>query len=122
MALLLVVGTMGMTVNKHYCMGELKDVSINQEVNTCASEMKFAPEGFAMDCCDETSDEYQVDDFQKITQKIDFTADLYELKVISHLILDLQLVESNLQNPIYPDHSPPPIDRDIPVMVQSFLL
>ena len=103
-------------------MGELKDTSLYHHAESCVNEMKYAPEGFAMDCCEDTSEEYRVDEFNNFTQNLDFKADFSQIAVITYLLIDSIILEESVQDSEYLSYRPPLIDHDIPVMVQSFLL
>lgn len=72
----MLVGSVGVTVNRHYCMGELKSVAIFGEAEKCHKEQKKAHcplhpapkeevEGKKKGCCDDEHELVQVDDQEK---------------------------------------------------------
>ncbi|MDH3710413.1 MAG: hypothetical protein OER04_11020 [Cyclobacteriaceae bacterium] len=122
LALLLMVSTSGLTINKHYCLGFLKDISILHEASSCMAEMNLQEEECPMECCEETSESVMVDDFKQAGFNTNLAPDLKLIAVISHFLADAQLISSEISHNHFQYYSPPLIDRDIPIMVQSFLL
>lgn len=122
LALLLVISTSGVTINKHYCLGFLKDISIFHEASSCMAEMNMQEEDCPMECCEETSEQLLVDDFKQVVFETNLTPQLKLLVMISNIIGDLQFDASNPLKTPYLNYSPPLIGQDIPVLVQSFLL
>ena len=122
LALLLMVATSGITINKHYCLGFLKDVTILHEATSCMAKMGLEEENCPMDCCEETSQQVMVDDFQKGQFDSKLTPELKLVAVISYFLTDLSLNSTHTDLHHYKNYRPPLIEHDIPVMVQSFLL
>ena len=122
LALLLMVATSGITINKHYCLGFLKDVTILHETTSCMAKMGLEEENCPMDCCEETSQQVMVDDFQKVHFKSDLNPNLKLVAVISYFLTDFSAASNNSDPSHYQNYRPPLIEHDIPVMVQSFLL
>ncbi len=112
---LLLVSTFGITVNKHYCGGHLSDVSLYFSA-TCGC----GDSNMDSDCCQTNSDFVQLDeDYTVLTFDVNLDDEL--IAEIANNYMDL-LTESNNAPTKYFQHKPPLIERDIPVLVQSFLL
>ena len=116
------VATTGVTLNKHYCLGQLKSVSVFQEVESCMSKMDKEEENCPMECCDDISEEYKLDDFKQVS--FDQSIQSPQLKLVA--IITYYFVNADkattFTNSSYAQYMPPLIDQDIPILVQSFLL
>ena len=78
LAVLLLVATTGVTLNKHYCMGRLKSVAVFVSANPCDNGMEDP-----MPCCKDTSEELKVDELTKASFDFKSTTDLYLLATIT---------------------------------------
>lgn len=122
LALVLMVATAGITLNKHYCLGQLKSVSVFQEAESCMSKMEMDEDSCPMECCDDTSEEYKLEEFKQVSfEHKFFTPELRLIAIITYYFANADVV-TNSPNLSYSQYLPPLIDQDIPVMVQSFLL
>lgn len=128
MALLVLIASMGFTINKHYCGGELKNVAINKQAELCvmckAAEEKKAchnPQD-KKSCCENEQDNVKISDLT-LVKKIDkqFLVDFNFVAVAPVLLenIHIDLLSVSLQ---LKEYAPPLIAHDIPVEVQSFLL
>jgi hypothetical protein len=116
------MGTTGFTLHKHYCLGKLKHITVFDEAKTCMSEMGDENESCPMDCCDTTSEQLQVEDLQKVHYQFDFTPQFKLISLVEYLLTDqLDNHDSQADFSAY-QHSPPLIEHDIYISVQSFLL
>lgn len=81
LAILVLLGSAGVTVNRHFCMGELKSVAIFGEAEKCHKEQTkahcpFHPapqeetEGKKKGCCDDESELVQIDDQEQLTPDV----------------------------------------------------
>lgn len=122
LAVLLMVATTGVTLNKHYCLGQLKSISIFHEAKSCMTEMDMEEESCPLDCCDNTSEQYKLEEFKQVSFEDSFAPDLKLIAVISYFLANSDLTHAPASNTPNPHYLPPLIDQDIPVMVQSFLL
>lgn len=128
-ALLVLIASMGFTLNKHYCGGELQEVAINADVEPCPM-CKTREE---MPACHDTGDENNAC-CENEQDKIETSEFNTAKKAEKQLITDFQLIAftyvlfenihtSDIESKsYYKDYTPPLIDHDIPVEVQSFLL
>lgn len=127
------VSSTGISVGMHLCGGELEDLSffgakvdcpMEQQKETVPACHKVPASGDnATDCCDdhtlvfEHSDSVQHLKAQLLTK----TVDLKFVAAFKVVILRLFAPEAAVES-TYAYYNPPPIARDIPVLVQSFLL
>lgn len=118
LALTLLLATTGMTLNKHYCMGRLVSVAVNESAAPCSEN----GEPVQMPCCEDVSEELKVEEVAQASFDFNATPDLYQLAIVTYFLLDAPLVSVEQGQVKFQNYSPPPPDRDIPVLVQSFLI
>lgn len=128
---LVLVASMGFTLNKHFCGGELQKISLNKEAENCpmCKEIaklpachKKALEKEKDGCCENTTDQVETSDFslsktveKQSIQDFQFIAFTYVL------LADIHTLDQNSEL-LNKEYSPPLIEHNIPVEVQSFLL
>lgn len=129
LAILMLFTAAGFSVHAHSCAGELQGLAVFQQPDACPMEAQPEPschalvqEADAGPCCENHS--YQL-------EQHDETLELASLKVLKP---ELQLIalaytfvlpllqQASVDNLISDLYQHPPITRDIPVFVQSFLL
>lgn len=124
MAFLVLFSTMSFTVNKHYCGKMLVGQTIFSEVESCCPMMDHSSDENSPEkkkCCtdkkvsvegqSELKTTFHSFDFQ---QQLVFTAFVYSY-INSFESLPKQVVH-------FRDYYPPPLDKDIPVLYQTFLI
>lgn len=86
------------------------------------SDMDMEEESCPMDCCDTTSEQMQVEDLQKVSFQFDLAPQLVLVSLVDYLLMDdpADLDREAVQG-LYPI-TPPLIEHDIYMSVQSFLL
>ena len=132
LTLLVLVSSTGMAVGLHICGGELRDINFFGAKADCPMEEEkddapacHAPQPGADDetCCN---------DHQVVVERFDAASkhevlsltklqDLQLLAFVKTVVLQFYTSQTDLK-PSYALYSPPPLARDIPVLVQSFLL
>ena len=124
LAILLVTSTTGITLNKHFCMGELKDVSFYEETKNCLEKMDMDMEESKcpMNACEDKTEEYKADELSKTSYKIDFKNSQHLLTVLTYLLLDHNLVSRSSLSQVNLFYKSPLINQDIPILIQSFLI
>lgn len=122
------VGITGINLDTHYCCGEVikSEFSIYPKTLSCGMSMDKAPvrndneESFSTLCCENEHLSFQVDnDYLKYNKHAQYIPQMDIVPV------DIELAtEFTCNQPKYEEmgYSPPPIDRDIVVLVQSFLI
>tara|TARA_R110001592_G_scaffold234170_1_gene491800 strand:- start:1285 stop:1677 length:393 start_codon:yes stop_codon:yes gene_type:complete len=116
------ITSMGFTVSSHICGGQREktfvnigrtDVSCDMKLNDVTKEIKS-------NCC---QDEFQIvwldenytEQLPKVNLSIGFA--IVPIEILSNL-----LPKTLTQKILYKNYLPPPLIRDIPVLVQSFLI
>ena len=134
LTLLVLVSSTGMAVGMHLCGGELRDITLFGATADCPMEQKqqkklppcHAPQD------KETNDGPCCADHQVVVERTDATSehdtvtlskslDIKFIATVQAVILQLFAPEAPIQ-PTYARYASPPLARDIPVLVQSFLL
>lgn len=118
LAITLLIATTGVTLNKHYCMGRVKSVAIFHHAENCMGNDLVDP----MPCCEDVSEELKVEHLTKASFGFESSASLYQLAVITYFVLDQDLISVEKDKLEFQNYTPPPPDRDIPVLIQSFLI
>lgn len=115
LSLSLLIATTGFTFNAHYCLGQIKSVSINENIKYCNGEEKPMP------CCKDISQELKVEEITQAGFDFDSAPDLYEVAIITWFVsthTNLQALERTYP-PLY---SPPPLHTDFQSSYQVFLI
>ena len=117
LAFLLLISTSGVSISKHYCGGELKQITLSDTASSC-NEHSSMP----MDCCEDETQSFQVDeDFQ-------VTPILSNISSPNVFLVAITFIPNSLyQTPILKrdfntNNVPPLIPDHIFIRVQSFLL
>ena len=126
LSLVILVTSMGFTVSSHICGGKRvkteiglieSDVSCGMEraENNCAEG-----EQMKSNCCQDDILMVQMDeDYSQKVTNANFSSDF--VFVFVAVLCDV-LPSTTVQKIFYNDYSPPPLIKDIPVLVQSFLI
>ncbi len=126
LSLVFLMTSMGFTVSSHICGGKrvktvvsmsVADVSCGMEKtrNNCASG-----EQMRSNCCQDEFLLMQLEEnyTQQLTE-VDFSNDF----LVAFVVAYFDLIENTIaKKDLFHDLSPPPLIRDIPVFVQSFLI
>lgn len=132
MALLILVSTAGFAMSAHFCGGKLQNVSFFSKVKTCETHIEKLPSCHKEQssetneeknpCCEEQSIVKQAQEFKvQVDSLKELKPDLKFIALVVQFVVAL-VPESNHHFSSYTQYSPPLIERDIPVLVQSFLL
>ena len=139
LAFLMFSTSVGFAVDMHYCQGKLKSVSFFGKAKTChdmtdVTQMNNCPHHKKVmkqiencskedkkDCCDNKTVHIHSDQDQAI-QTLDFTNKQIPQFVIAYVVafFNINLINSNI--PSFSIYKPPIVPKDIPVLIQSFLL
>jgi len=117
LSFLLLLSTVGISVSRHYCGDILKNSAILSPVDWC-DDMEMPT-----DCCHDEIDHYELqDDFQ--TTEISFDLNqgfalisFYQVSFIDNISDSEDIKYSQLEPP-----SPPQVEENIYIQVQSFLI
>ncbi len=133
LALLVLVSSTGMAVGMHICGGELRDVSFFGAAADCP--MLLAQEAlppYHTPKQSDTADDTCCQDHKTIVERHDAAAktqdivllklqDMKLLATLKAVVMHFYAAESTLA-PKFASYESPPFARDIPLLVQSFLL
>ncbi|OKL38755.1 HYC_CC_PP family protein [Pontibacter flavimaris] len=134
LTLLVLVSSTGMAVGLHICGGELRDITLFGAEADCPMDMHQPAEKFPA-CHTPVLDQKEdtcCKDHAFVVERLDATSkhdvisltklqDLQLLAIIKAVIFRFYTSETDLE-PTYALYTSPPLARDIPVLVQSFLL
>lgn len=123
LAMLLLLSTSGVTLHKHYCMGELENIAVFQKAKSCLEKLGIDKEGScSMKCCEDVEEEFKVTNLNKVVSNINLIPQWQILAIFTYLSVDFDLLAIFKTNTSYLNYKPPLIDEDISVLIQSFLL
>ncbi len=124
LALLVLVSTLSLAIEKHFCGGQLVDVAVFTDIKKCCGdeEMDTSLEMIKKSCCENEIDIVEGQDDLTI-KTLDDLDDIQKQVLISYAISYVNLYES-LPKKIIPhkDYSPPLLTRDIQVLVETYLI
>ncbi|MFD2247753.1 HYC_CC_PP family protein [Pontibacter ruber] len=125
------VSSTGMVVGMHICGGELQDLTFFGTKADCPMEQQKeklpachkVPAKDKADCCDDHTLVFEHADATSDSKALLLTKALDHKFVAAFKVVILQLfAPEEAVESTYASYSPPSIARDIPVLVQSFLL
>lgn len=121
------VGVIGLKYDAHYCGGELVSENLSFIPKDLSCGMKGMDQdrsdddlSFGKHCCDNKHLSFQIDDDYNDYQVQDFGTNV--IAVIPPAALELSIVEFSNVDYNFIGYSPPPIERDIIVLNQTFLI
>ena len=135
LTLLVLVSSTGMAVGLHICGGDLRDITLFGAPADCPMELEQqqkTPPCHATGDHDATDDEDCCLDHKVLVERSDATSghdtitlsktlDIKFIAAVQAVVLQLFTLEADIK-PTYALYESPPLARDIPVLVQSFLL
>lgn len=120
------VGVIGLKYDAHYCGGELVSESLSLVPKNLTCGMKGMDDesdkglSFNKHCCDNQHLSFQIDDDYNDYQAQDFGTNV--IAFIPPTSLILSLVEFSDVDYNFIGYSPPPLEQDIVVLNQTFLI
>ncbi|MEO1032334.1 MAG: hypothetical protein AAFX55_13060 [Bacteroidota bacterium] len=123
LALLVLVSTLSLSIEKHFCAGVLVDVAVFTEIDHCCGDVKNESLNvIKKSCCENEIDivEGQDDLSIKVSEDLDT---IQKQVLLAYLYTYGQLYES-LPKLIIPhkDYSPPLLTEDIQVLDETYLI
>lgn len=125
LALVVLLSSMSFTIDKHICMGRVQSVAILHDAAPCAMEL-FAESGENLSkmegCC--RDEQMKIEGKEFPIKNIKPVAIEYQSLWVAELPKVIEVFEFNhaVLSHSRVDHAPPLIDREIPILVQSFLI
>lgn len=128
LALLVLVSSSSFMVNMHFCGGHMQSVSLIEEAAPCPMEVELPPchkkvEIKKSGCCEDKHVEFEGKDFNAKVH--DFSLLNWQtINWVSSLPVIMEVVQVNeaLAFSNYTPYKPPLLERDIPVLIQTFLI
>lgn len=124
-ALLVLISSSSFTVNMHLCGGHVQSISVIEKATACAMEVKTLPCHKAIakrkSCCTEDHITFEGKIFkahESTSLQLQQAFWVVELPLITTILVSPNSVEEFQ----FLSYSPPLIDRDITVQIQSFLI
>ncbi|MGB1039980.1 MAG: HYC_CC_PP family protein [Flavobacteriales bacterium] len=116
LATLVLVATSGVGITKHICGNRIASVSVTGDAGCTCGEMDDAS-----NCCHSERQFFQLDDDFSVApvQSLNLSAATILAVVAYNLSFDLLVEEGETE---YLNYKPPIPDKDIPVLIQSFLI
>jgi hypothetical protein len=128
LASLVLIASIGVTVNLHMCGGSVQSVALFIKAQPCKMEMPKSCHGSKSltkrnGCCEEESillkGKETTAELKTVTE---LTPSFNLISVILPVLYSICEVDSFSASPQYAHYKPPLVDRDITVFVQSFLI
>lgn len=128
LALLVLVSSSSFMVNMHFCGGHVQNVSLIEDATPCPMEVqrpachnKVAVKKSG--CCEDKHVAFEGKDFN--AQVLDFsflTGQSINWVATLPMIMEVIQINESLAFSSHSPYKPPIVERDIPVLVQSFLI
>jgi hypothetical protein len=112
----------------HSCGGQLQSISFVEEATPCPMEENLPPCHKNMgkqknDCCEDSHLAFEGKDFNYSIKNLNETAAVAAAYVIAlPFIMEVVQLNEALTASNYIPYKPPIVERDIPILVQSFLI
>ena len=130
LVVLVLVASSGIAIDRHLCMGELQSISVlgaskscsQQSSMDCANHQNTDDESSKKGCCDNETEYVSGIDLQ-VTLHIQVENVVPSILLpFSIATLEIPEIKSTPNLVRFQNFHPPPIVKDIPVFVQSFLI
>ncbi len=121
MAMLILLTTAGFSLHRHHCIISKKTIiSVAHIKNCCGTEGK--EQDCPKECCQDETEFFQLDtEISLPATAHDFTPEQF-IAVVQHCVLSRLFDQHVERSSSYLNYKPPLLLRDIPVIVQSFLI
>ncbi|MFY0686605.1 MAG: hypothetical protein JXQ90_05550 [Cyclobacteriaceae bacterium] len=112
----LLMSSAGMSLSKHYCLGRLMSVAVNEQADNCTEGMSEE-----MPCCEDEVDLIKTDDFSGVG-KLDLDPPVSYITVAAYLSINSELVLMDVDKTPKINPSPPlPLKNDQSIL-QVYLI
>lgn len=128
LALLVLVSSSSFMVNMHFCGGHVQSVSLIEKATPCPMEVQLPPCHKKMavkksGCCEDKQVAFEGKDFNTQIQYFSMlTWQSINWVATLPVIMEVIQVNESLAFTNHTPYKPPIVERDIPVLVQSFLI
>jgi hypothetical protein len=128
LALLVLVSSSSFMVNMHFCGGDVQSVSLIEEAAPCPMEVQLplCHKKMAVkksECCEDRHVAFEGKEFNKQVQDFSMLA-WQAINWVAALPMIMEVIQVNeaLAFSNHTPYKPPIVERDIPVLTQSFLI
>ena len=126
LSLLIVLSSMSFTVNRHLCMGEIESVRVISAAPACDMHSKSChasepDKSNEEDCCED--EKHVLQGLDELSKAPAFQKTYHQLVTVLSLLVSY--FSANTEQPLIAAmevYVPPLLPRDIPVLIQSFLI
>lgn len=127
LASLVLIASIGVTLNLHLCAGQVQSVALFTKAQPCRETQKpcHGTEHHSKNngCCEEKSLVVKARETNaEVKTLTQLTPSFNVIAVILPVLYSIIEVDSSVATPRYGHYKPPLIERDITVLVQSFLI
>lgn len=123
MALLVLLSTLSITIEKHYCANTLVDVAVFTKVKSCCSASSSTkPKAVEGSCCKNETDLVVGQDELTLTKPESFNPTQQLFVVAMAHVFSSQTLESATEKPDFSAYTPPDLRKDIHVLNEVFLI
>lgn len=131
LAALVLVSSTSFTVGLHVCRGHVHDIAVMQKAQPCAMELMAAELGFddedcgtisKMKCCEDRTLSFEGTDYQYKTAKSLTLPEVLPVPAVLPVLLASVRPPQSFSYTSFHSYRPPLIDRDVTILVQSFLI
>jgi len=128
LALMVLISSSSFVVNMHFCGGHVQSVSLIEDAAPCPMEVQIPPCHKEMvlkksGCCEDTRVAFEGKDFSAKIQDFSLLAwQSINWMATLPMIMEVIQVHEALSYYNHTPYKPPMVERDIPVLVQSFLI
>lgn len=132
LSMLVMLSSMSFTLNVHLCMGQIDNIALFKEAKACEMATQVTPcakeqhkEGHnhqisKKGCCEDHSIFIERQD--EITKTASVAMPDVAFVAVLYVVVAYLSAQSSVDTDSYKAYSPPLIERDIPVLIQSFLI
>lgn len=128
LASLVLIASIGVTVNLHICGGSVQSIALFVKAQPCKMDMPKSCHGSKAQtkrtgCCEEETILLKgKETTAELNTVTELTPSFNLISVILPVLYSINEVDSFSASPRYAHYKPPLVERDITVLVQSFLI
>ena len=128
LAAIMLISSIGITVNMHVCGGQVQSIALFVKAQTCKEEVVKPCHGVDLHqkragCCEEKSlvVKGKVTNAE-VVKPIQVSSSFYLIGIIAPVLYSIHAADPAVSAIAYKQYKPPLIERDVTVLVQSFLI
>jgi hypothetical protein len=123
MACIMLVASVGIMVNSHICGGEVRSVALFVKADSCPPCQDSGHHARSNGCCEEKSVVVKSDVASQAVKTLNpGTPDFHLVEVILPVLCLINNFDAAVSTPRFTQYKPPLPERDITIIVHSFLI